>query len=305
MGSSRQQRNPEGRLRAVRSNYFFNTMLSCNNKSIKIYIYKIRSQWARVSGKKTACGAHGIQMDENRMDTPAWLVYIFPMVLFDIKARYNPFEAFVFDYFMSQAVIDTLQPFRDAILAEAQPGGRILDIGCGGGQLAIDLKKTRGDLAVTGVDLSINQIRRARARSARASEDVSFIQASALDLPFSDGSFDLVCSVDCLKHWPDMMRGLGECIRLIRPGGMLLITEIDRECTLKRGLQFVRRWRVPGLLKPLSLVPFFLFAVLRSLSMEDARALAGPLPLQDLTIEPGPGSVNWTLKARKPLGLNP
>jgi hypothetical protein len=91
-----------------------------------------------------------------------------------------------------------------------------------------------------------------------------------------------------------------ECIRLIKPGGMLLITEVDRDCTLRHGLQFVRGWNVPAIVKPFSILPFFLFAVLRSLTKEDAYALIEPLPLQDVTIEPGPAGINWTLKAIKP-----
>lgn len=45
---------------------------------------------------------------------------------------------------------------------------------------------------------------------------------------------------------------------------------------------------------------FSLFAVLRSLTMEEIRALIEPLPLQDVTIEPGPAGINWTMKAIKP-----
>jgi len=224
-----------------------------------------------------------------------------PMMLLDVTAKYTPFEAFLFDYIVAPAVFATLSPFKNTILATTKDGGRILDIGCGGGQLAVDIKKTKGDLEVTALDLSFNQLRRAKHRGIKARTNVHFVQSSALDLPFPDESFDLVYSVDCLKHWPDRYKGIMECIRLIKPGGMLLITEVDRNCTLKTGLRFVRNWRVPAVLKPFSIFPFFLFAVLRSLTMEDARALVAPLPLHDVTIEPGPAGINWTMKATKPL----
>lgn len=222
------------------------------------------------------------------------------MMLLDVTDRYNPFEAFLFDYFVAPAVFNTLASFKNAILGTVQEEGRILDVGCGGGQLAIDLKRTREGLDVTGVDLSMSQLRRAKLRDGKARTNARFIRASALELPFPDESFDLVYSVDCLKHWPDKSKGLMECIRLTRPGGMLLITEVDRDCTLGRGLKFVRNWRVPAVLKPFAIIPFFLFAVLRSLTMEEARALVEPLCLQDVTVEPGPAGINWTLKAIKP-----
>lgn len=223
------------------------------------------------------------------------------MVVFDITARYTSFEAFVFDFVMAPAVFQAALPFRDAVLEATREGDRILDVGSGGGQLALDLKTKKESLRLTGVDLSSSQVDRARRRGAKARAHVSFLQASALDLPFADGSFDLVYSVDCLKHWPDRARGLRECVRVIRPGGTLLLTEIDRETTLRNGLRFARTWKFPSLLKPLCFVPFFLFAVLRSLTMEEARALAAPLALQDAAVAPGPGGVNWTLRATKPL----
>jgi len=222
------------------------------------------------------------------------------MMLLDITARYHPLEAFLFDYIVAPAVLSTLSSFKSAILSAAEKGCKVLDIGCGGGQLAIDLKKTDEGLDVTGLDLSISQLRRARSRDAGARAGLHLVQASALELPFPDEAFDLVYSVDCLKHWPDKNKGLRECIRLLRPGGLLLITEVDRECTLQNGLRFVRRWNVPAIFRPLSILPFFLFAVRRSLSTEEARSLAEPLPLEDVVIEPGPAGVNWTLMALKP-----
>lgn len=223
------------------------------------------------------------------------------MVIFDITAKYNPFEAFLYDCFVSPGVSRTISPFKDSILASAPEGSRILDVGCGGGQLAVDLKKTRDTLRVTGVDLSMSQVRRARLRGRKAGADVRFIQASALELPFPDGFFDLVYSVDCFKHWPDKRKGLSECLRVTRPGGTILITEVDRGCTVKNGLRFVQKWNVPAFIRPLSVVPFFLFAVLRSHTMDEARSLAEPLPFKDTTVGPGPGDVNWTLKAKAPL----
>lgn len=222
------------------------------------------------------------------------------MMLLDVTAKYNSFEAFLFDYLVAPAVFDTLSSFKDTILAAAKEGYRILDIGCGGGQLAVDLKRTDGGLDLTGLDLCFSQLRRAKSRSTHARTDVHLVQASALELPFPDESFDLVYSVDCLKHWPDKNKGLRECIRLVKPGGTLLVTEVDRECPLAHGLRFVRKWNVPAVLKPCAIFPFYLFAVLRSLSMEEARALIEPLPLEDVVIEPGPAGVNWTIKARKP-----
>lgn len=220
-------------------------------------------------------------------------------MIFNVTDRYHPLEAFLFDSLVARAVLGTLGEFKGDILSSAGPGARVLDVGCGGGQLALALEHEGERLDVTGLDLSMGQLRRARRRGRKARARASFVRATALGLPFADESFDLVCSVDCLKHWPHRGAGLGECVRVLKPGGTLLLTEVDRECTLGSGLRFVRQWDVPFFLKPFSLVPFFVFAVLRSVTRKEALALARPLPLDGVRVETGPAGVNWTLKATK------
>jgi ubiquinone/menaquinone biosynthesis C-methylase UbiE len=222
------------------------------------------------------------------------------MMLLDVTARYNFLVAFLYDYIVAPAALSTMLPFKDTVHTAIKEGFRILDIGCGGGQLAIEIAKAEKDLGVDGVDLSISQLKRAKHRNLKARAKVDFIQASALDLPFPDESYDLVYSVYSLKHWPEKNRGLMECVRIVKPGGMLVITEVNRNCTLRAGIRFVRNWRIPSILRPFSVLPFFLFAVLRSLTVEEARSLAEPLTLNQITIEPDPAGINWTLKAMKP-----
>lgn len=223
------------------------------------------------------------------------------MMLLDVTSRYHPFEAFLYDSLVAPAVLETLLPFRDLVLATMKKNSRILDVGCGGGQLAIEIARARPDLVVTGIDLSSSQLGRAKKRGAAAGAKIDFIRASALDLPLPDASFDLVYSVDSLKHWPEKGRGLGECARLLRPGGMLYITEVNRDCTLRQGWSLVSKWRVPAPLRPFSVLSFFLFAAWRSLTVTEAHTLASPLGLEDVSVEPDPEGINWAMRGTKPL----
>src|SRR5579871_5418856 len=73
------------------------------------------------------------------------------------------------------------------------PGSRVLDVGCGAGQLA--LIAARSGAAVTGCDIATNWIQRARARAKAEGLNVVFEEGDAEALPYADASFDVVASL--------------------------------------------------------------------------------------------------------------
>jgi ubiquinone/menaquinone biosynthesis C-methylase UbiE len=154
----------------------------------------------------------------------------------------------------------------------------VLEVGCGGGQLARSALERRADLRWTGLDTSTEQIARARERNA-SHEGATFVVGDALELPFPDARFDAVVSIASIKHWPDQAKGLSECVRVLRPGGQLLVVEADRGCRLEDARSFVSRWRLPTLMRPLNVVLFRALVAGRSLDLDDARALMSDLPL--------------------------
>ena len=100
-------------------------------------------------------------------------------------------------------------------LAVAEQGGadRVLDLGCGDGQIARALASTGA--SVVGVDPTTNQIDVA---TERAGGPV-FAQAGAAVLPFSDGAFDGVIACLVFEHIDDVDAAIGEVARVLRPGG--------------------------------------------------------------------------------------
>lgn len=100
----------------------------------------------------------------------------------------------------------------------------ILDVGCGIGGSSLELAD-RYRAAVIGITLSPVQRERAseRARAAGASERVSFAVADAMEMPFEANRFDLVWSLESGEHMPDKQRFLQECLRVLRPGGRLVM----------------------------------------------------------------------------------
>ncbi|MBU6228189.1 MAG: methyltransferase domain-containing protein [Cyanobacteria bacterium REEB459] len=112
--------------------------------------------------------------------------------------------------------------------ADITTADHILDCGCGIGGSALDLAQ-RFQARVVGITLSPVQAERAseRARAAKLGGDrppcAEFRVADALHTPFADQSFDLIWSMESGEHMPDKAAFLGECHRLLKPGGKLLL----------------------------------------------------------------------------------
>lgn len=114
---------------------------------------------------------------------------------------------------------------RVATAARPRAGERVLDVGCGTGYLSRILAPVVTPSGhVTGVDPSPAMIEYA---SRHAPANCTYVEGSGQDLPFPDGSFDLVISSLAVHHIPAEARpeALRQMFRVLRPGGRLLIAE--------------------------------------------------------------------------------
>jgi SAM-dependent methyltransferase len=104
-------------------------------------------------------------------------------------------------------------------------GFHILDVGCGGGRTIEKLAARAPEGLICGVDYAAGSIAESQSRNAKAIEAgrVQIQRASVDKLPYSEGSFDLATAIETHYYWPNLVGGLREIRRVLRPDATLLV----------------------------------------------------------------------------------
>lgn len=115
-------------------------------------------------------------------------------------------------------VLDALDP---------RPGERVLDVGCGPGFYVADaLERIGPDGHVTGVDASPAMLEATR-RRVEGHANVTLAEGDATALPLADATVDCALCVQVLEYVPDVPAALAEMHRVLRPGGRLVLWDVD------------------------------------------------------------------------------
>ncbi|MGD9868823.1 MAG: bifunctional 2-polyprenyl-6-hydroxyphenol methylase/3-demethylubiquinol 3-O-methyltransferase UbiG [Hyphomicrobiales bacterium] len=137
---------------------------------------------------------------------------------------------------------------RDSAAASSLSGLRILDIGCGGGLVAEPL--ARLGARVTGIDPSPDTVEAARAHAAAQELEIGYFPDQAEVLAARRLRFDAVLALEVIEHVPDPDAFLALAGSLVRPGGLMVLSTINR--TLKSyalaiiGAEYILRWVPAG-----------------------------------------------------------
>jgi 2-polyprenyl-6-hydroxyphenyl methylase/3-demethylubiquinone-9 3-methyltransferase len=128
-----------------------------------------------------------------------------------------------------QKPLHALNPVRLGYVAARAPlaGSRVLDVGCGGGLLSEAM--ARAGAEVTAIDLGEDLIKVARLHGLESGLTVDYrlqpVEALADEMP---GAFDTVTCMEMLEHVPDPGAILEACARLLKPGGRLFVSTLNR-----------------------------------------------------------------------------
>jgi ubiquinone/menaquinone biosynthesis C-methylase UbiE len=113
-------------------------------------------------------------------------------------------------------------------LMRLAPGDTVLDVGCGAGEVCVELAAIVGPRGrVAGVDLSEAMVEAARHTVAASAMSVELRTASIYELPFADGAFDAVRAERVFQHLDHPEAALREMLRVTKPGGRVMLSDPD------------------------------------------------------------------------------
>lgn len=160
---------------------------------------------------------------------------------------------------------------------------RVLDVACGTGRVSRALlRQLAFDGTVINADLAERMLKVGRAAAPHWPGRVQWLRAPADHVPFPDGSFDCVTCLEALEFFPDARAALHECVRVLKPGGLLVVTNrIGWEAWLILGRTLSRpafaRFLTEFPLLPLRIEPWLVdydLAWARKVGDQDSRLLS-------------------------------
>jgi len=143
---------------------------------------------------------------------------------------------------------EIMRHFQMTALDRPLGGLRIMDVGCGGGLVAEPL--ARMGAAVTGIDPGADTIAAARAHAEPQGLTIDYRVARIEEVAAAGFTFDVVTCLEVVEHIPDVAAFLAAAVRCVRPGGLLIVSTLNR--TMKSyalaivGAEYILRWLPPG-----------------------------------------------------------
>lgn len=157
----------------------------------------------------------------------------------------------------------------DSFIKAGITKGAVLEIGPGPGYVGLEWLNRFPDATLTGCEISREMIKLAEknAKDYGFEKRASYIEGNCMQLPFADCSFDAVFSNGSLHEWEDPIRVSNEINRVLRPNGILCITD------MRRDVNPLIKWLIYSSTKPKEIRPGFLTSLAASYTVDEIKEL--------------------------------
>ena len=137
--------------------------------------------------------------------------------------------AATYDRFNHLLSLNVDKTWRRKAVKMLRPAGHLLDVAVGTADLALEIVRQDKASSIEGIDLSVEMMKigESKVEKSGMSEKISFMEGSALDMPYVDASFDAVTCAYGVRNFSDLDKGLSEMFRVLKPGGQLMILEFS------------------------------------------------------------------------------
>ena len=144
----------------------------------------------------------------------------------DLEIQGN--KAREYDDFSRKYRLKDLQEYARLAADQVTNGASVLEIATGPGYFCTELAKL-GNFKITGLDISNDLVKIARANAQQAGVKVDFVQGNASNIQFPDMSFDFIFCSWAIKNFMEPQKVLNEMYRLLKPGGEALIIDLNHD----------------------------------------------------------------------------
>ena len=157
-------------------------------------------------------------------------------------------KAIAYDKLTREHRMDEIKKQANDVAKYLKNGDSVLEVAPGAGYLAIEIAKL-GNYKITGLDISDILIEICKQNALKANvKNINFQQGNVSDMPFPDNKFNFIVCVLSFKNFKEPVQALKEMYRVLKPGGMVLIMDLNGGASLKATKKVAENMGLKGIM---------------------------------------------------------